>query len=48
MDRTYLQLNLPNTLTVFIMVSVGYLLIALLTHAVLAVAGRSPMSNGGN
>jgi hypothetical protein len=41
MDRTYLQLNFPNTVTVFLMVSAGYLMVALLVHALYAVSGRS-------
>lgn len=41
MDRTYIQLNLPNTISIFIMVMAGYLLVALLVHAVFYMAGRS-------
>lgn len=40
MDRQYIQLNLPNTISVFVMVMAGYLLIALLVHAVFYIAGR--------
>jgi len=40
MDRTYIQLNATNTLTITLMVMIGYFLIAVLTHVVFYAAGK--------
>lgn len=47
MDRTYIQLNLHNTITIGIMGMLFYAAVALMTTGLFKMTGRS-MINGAN